>query len=314
MQTFHISDAVRCTLANAPKGPNLACPQERSGGWGVLRPATLWREALAQRRDRITLVSWDGMRARGLVSARIRAGHRVWEVDRLYLADVRSPLDNRPQYDPADATPLQLLEHLIEAAGMRQAERVFLRLPTDSPVVTVAQRTGLFPNYEESLLERPDGGVYNSGAAPLEGLRERLPEDDYPLFQLFSGATPQQVRVALGLTFDQWRDAQETRHGSRCDWVTEQNGRLTGWLSLWSCDGEETGEVLIHPDHPESLPALVQLAMARRGTTRWWVAGYQEMTKSLLLHQGFQETTRYVMLIKTMTVRALILGMAPVEA
>jgi hypothetical protein len=314
MQTFHISDALRCTLANAPKGPNLACPRESSAGWGVLRPATLWREALAQPRDRITLVSWDGMRPLGLVSARVRAGRRVWEVDRLYLADAGFPVNERPQHDQAEAAPLQLLEHLIEAAGTRQAERVFLRLPSDSPVVTVAQRTGLFPYYEESLLVRPDRGVHHNGAATLDGLRERLPEDDYPLFQLFSGATPQQARVALGLTFDQWRDAQETHHRSRCDWVTERNGRLTGWLSLWSWDGQETGEVLAHPDHPESLSALVHLAIARRGTTRWWVPGYQEMTKSLLLHQGFQEIARYFMLIKTMAVRALSHGMAPVEA
>ncbi len=318
MQTFHISDALRCTLANAPKGPNLACPRESSAGWGVLRPATLWREALAQRRDRITLVSWDGMRPLGLVSARVRTGHRVWEVDRLYLADVRSPTEERPQYDPGEAAPLHLLEHLIEVAGTRQAERVFLRLPSDSPadspVMTVAQRTGLFPYFEESLLERPHRGVNINGGATLVGLRVRLPEDDYPLFQLFSGVTPQQVRVALVLTFDQWRDAQDTHRRSRYDWVTERNGRLTGWLSLWSSDGEETGEVLAHPDHPESLSALVQLAVAQRGTTRWWVADYQEMTKSLLLHQGFQETARYFMLIKTMTVRALNRGMAPVEA
>ena len=314
MQTFHVSDALRCTLANAPKGPNLACPRDSSAGWGVLRPATLWREALAKRRDRITLVSWDGMRSQGLASARVRAGRRVWEVDRLYLADVRTTENQRPQYDPAEAVHLQLLEHLIEAAGTRQAERVFLRLPSDSPVVTLAQRTGLFPYYEESLLGRPDMGVHHNGAATLEGLRERLPEDDYPLFQLFSGATPQQTRVALGLTFDQWRDAQETHRRSRGDWVTERNGRLTGWLSLWSCDGEETGEVLAHPDHPESLSALVHLAMARRGTIRWWVPGYQTMTMNFLLHQGFQETARYFILIKTMAVRALSHGMAPVEA
>ena len=314
MQTFHISDALRCTLANAPKGPNLACPRESSAGWGVLRPVTLWREALAQRRDRITLVSCDGMRPQGLVSARVRFGHRVWEVDRLYLAEVRSPVIEPAQYDPAEAAPLQLLEHLIEAAGTRQAARVFLRLPSDSPVVTVAQRSGLFTYYEESLLERPDRGVHHNGAATLEGLRERLPEDDYPLFQLFSGATPQQARVALGLTFDQWRDAQETHRRSRRDWVIERNGRLTGWLSLWSWDGQETGQVLAHPDHPESLSALVHLAMARRDTTRWWVPGYHEMTKNLLLHQGFEETARYLMLIKTMTVRAMSHAMAPVEA
>ena len=38
------------------------------------------------------------------------------------------------------------------------------------------------------------------------------------------------------------------------------------------------------------------------------------MTKSLLFHQGFQETAQYFMLIKTMAVRALSHGMAPVEA
>ena len=281
MQTFHISDALRCTLANAPRGPNLARPRENLAGWGLLKPATLWREALAQGRERITLMSWDGMRPLGLVSARVRTGHRVREVDRLYLSDAQTdvqsslgkPVNEGPQFDQADSVSLQLLEHLIEAAGMRQAERVFLRIASDSsgdtagdgPVMALAQRTGLFPCYEENLLERPDRGGKHEGAGSQEGLRERLPQDDYPLFQLFSEVTPQQVRVAMGLTFDQWRDAQETHRRNRCDWVTEGNGRLTGLLSLWSCDGEETGEVLAHPDHPEALSALLQLAEAQRG-------------------------------------------------
>ena len=191
-----------------------------------------------------------------------------------------------------------------------------LRLPSDSPVVTLAQRTGLFPYFEESLLERPDRGVHHNGAATLEGLRERLPEDDYPLFQLFSGATPQQARVALGLTFDQWRDAQETRRRSRCDWVTEGNGRLTGWLSLWSWDGDRRrGKCWLTPITQESLSALVHLAIAQRGTTRWWVPGYhRNEPKVCYFTNGFRETTRYLMLIKTMAVRALSHGMAPVEA
>ena len=315
MQTFRIRDAFRCSLVNAPRGPNLAWPRDRFLGHNAPRPAALWLEALTQRRDRVTQVQWEGMRLGGLASARVRTGCRVWEVDRLYLPSDQWQVSGDRRTTHWESGPLQLLEQLTREVGAQQAERIFLRLPADSPLVPLARRAGLFPYYEETLLERRDSPPYLDGSdgAPVV-LRDRTQEDDYRLFQLYSAATPQQVRVALGITFDQWRDAQEPCSGRRIERLTEKNGRLTGWLVLWSRGAFEAGAVVVHPDHPESLSALFQLALSRRGPLSWLVPDYQILIKSLLLHHEFREAERYVVLIKTMAVRATIPGMARVEA
>ena len=315
MQTFRISDALRCTLVNAPRGPNLVWPR----GWfldgGDLSPATLWKETLVQRHDRVTQVQWEGMRLGALASARVRAGRRVWEVDRLYLPSEGLPTGGGQSDLQPDDIPIRLLEHLIQAVGAQQAERVFLRLPSESQVVPLAQRAGLLPCFEETLLERPARRIRDDRAATKATVsRERVAQDKYPLFQLFSAATPQHVRAALGLTFDQWWDAQETQLGRQEERLTEQNGRLTGWLSIWSRHGVEAGEVMAHPEHPESLSALANLALARPNPMRWLVPDYQEMTKNLLMYHGFEEKAKYVVLIKTVAIREMTPDMAAVEA
>ena len=315
MQTIRIRDAFRCSLVNAPRGPNLAWPRERFLGHNPPGPATLWLEALTKRRDRVTQVRWEGMRLGGLASARVRTGCRVWEVDRLYLPRGQWQANGDRGTAQWESGPLQLLEELTRVVAAQQAERIFLRLSSDSPLVPLARHAGLFPYYEETLLERRERAPHlNDIAGAAAVLRDRMQEDDYRLFQLYSAATPQQVRVALGLTFDQWRDAQEPGSGRQVERLTEKNGRLTGWLGLWSRGAFEAGAVVVHPDHPESLPALLQLALSRRGHLRWLVPDYQVMTKSLLLHHGFREVARYVVLIKTLAVRVTIPGMARVEA
>ena len=61
MEPFRISDALRCSLLNSPRGPNLACPSVGSGSLWLRQNATLWHQALTQRQDRIMLGWWDGL-------------------------------------------------------------------------------------------------------------------------------------------------------------------------------------------------------------------------------------------------------------
>ena len=86
MRTLRTKDVLRCILLNVPKGPNLACPYQSITGDKPASNPILWKETLAQRRERVTVASWDGSRLAGLASARIRSGHRAWEIDRLFLA------------------------------------------------------------------------------------------------------------------------------------------------------------------------------------------------------------------------------------
>ncbi len=315
MQTSRISDALRGVLLNAPRGPNLACPRVSVSSMRPLRNATLWKEVLAQRRDRVTVAWWDGLHLRGLASAHIRTGYRAWEIDRLYLLDgcVRTRANGYRGNDSSYTAAPELLERMVQMAGERRAERVFLRVPSKSPLLSLARRSGFFPYFEETLLEGRGGQSQRDGASAAE-LQERLPEYDHALFQLFCAATPQQVRVGLGLTFDQWLHAQEPRPQGRREWVTKNGGRITGWLGLGSRGRVEEGDLLAHPDFPELLPGLLEAALGPPGLQRWLVPNYQEVTTSLLLRHGFREVACYTMLIKTLAIPVMCRGLAPVEA
>jgi hypothetical protein len=382
MQNFRISDALRCILLNTPKGSNLACSGDSFTNSRTREKAILWKQALTHRRNRITLVWWNGLQLGGLASARTRAGRRVWEIDYLYLPapDPGPQTNHNGRHASGEAASLEILEQLGQLAGWQSAERIFLRLPWDNPVIPLARRTGFFPSFQETLLEGKGEAVSNNGAGPPERklpsilqqaastspissrlstcgrnsgqaqdeqqlpqdkrelppnehevpfvvslsnhqqrvcphtFRHPLPKDDFALFQLFSATTPATARVALGLTFDQWRDAQELPARKKQEWVTESNCWITGWLSLSSAHGAWQGRVMAHPDHPQLLPAMVNLALSHPGPQRWLVPDYQKAVQDQLLEHNFQEVARYTMLIKTVAVPVMCPGMAPVEA
>ena len=129
---FRVSDALRCMLVDAPGGANLAAPTESVVRCRPLHNSTFWRQSLARRSDRVTVGDWNGLDLASMASARIRSGVRAWEVDRLHLKE------------PDSSQALDLLEKIVQGAGSRGAERVFLRVPCDSPVVDVARRVGFF--------------------------------------------------------------------------------------------------------------------------------------------------------------------------
>jgi hypothetical protein len=226
---------------------------------------------------------------------------------------------------------LELLEGLVQSVGQQRAQRIFLRLPAHHPVIELVRRAGFFPYFEETLLvkpvlrptpaKRPGLGSQANGASSIS-LDARMPQDDYGLFQLFSAATPSQVRVALGLTFDQWRDAMERprqSHGlgrskEQGEWVMKSNDKITGWLRLLPRHQWKEGELLVHPQYTDLLPALVEVALARGGSQRWLVPDYQESLRNLLRYHGFHEVACYTMLVKTVAARVTSHGMVPVEA
>ena len=344
VQSFRISDALRCTLLNTPREPNLACPRESMAGTVPGRQsALLWKSAVLQPKNRVALACWQGLRLGGLVSARTRTGHRAWEIDGFYLPnqgfDRTNPGNGHPygkgngkdygKEGPAaaqlsEADSLELLEQLIVAVGWRSAERVFLRLPLDSPALPLARRSGFTPCFAETLLEGY-GGPGLGAVSPEDRtaaageLRPRLPQDDYALFQLFCAATPVAVREALGLTFDQWRDAREPYLGKapgrrRQEWVAEVTGRLVGWVGINGRWSAADAEVMAHPNHPERLAQALDFALARPGLQRWLVPDYREPVVERLRRRGFVPMARYTMLVKLVAVPALRYGMAPVEA
>ena len=337
-QAFRITDALRCTLLNAPRGPNLACPRPAlSSSRSALPGAWLWRNVVLQPRDRVALAHWRGTHLAGLVSARTRAGHRAWEIDGLYLpADTFAGVapnnggstdgDGR-FYDlgEAGADSLTLLEHLLQEVGERSGERVFLRLGSKSPALALAKRSGFVASFNETLLAVPGLAPVN-GPANLpqesfiqERLRPRLAADNYGVFQLYCASVPVRVRQALGLTFDLWQDAREpdcgrVAAGQQQEWVVDHSNRIVGWLRIGARGGSSGAEVMAHPDHPDLLFRLVDFALARDPRLRWLVPDYREPVANRLRSRGYRQVAEYTLLVKMVAVPALRYGMAAVEA
>lgn len=319
MQTLRSSDVLRCILLNVPKGPNLACSVGGLTCGKAVSKSTVWKETLAGRRERVTLAQWDGFHLVGLASARMRSGHRAWEIDHLFLASDRgrSAFEGRGSTSDSNPVALELIERIAQEVAGHKGQRVFLRLSSDSPMLLCARRAGFFPCYEETLMEGGPSGRQNGLPPHLGGWQEVLPEDDYSVFQLYCAGTPQPVREAVGLTFDQWRDAQEPC-GRRRSWVAKLNGKVVGCLGLSRYGGRyggiTAGEVLAHPGSPELWEELVGWAQAQKGPQRWLVPDYQELVAELLLRRRFRKVARYNVMIKMVAAPVLSRGMAAVEA
>jgi hypothetical protein len=315
MSAFRVSDVLKCILLHAPKGPNLACPKETFTRSNPLRHSALWKETLANRGDRVTLNWWEGLQLGGLASAHIRRGRRAWEIDRFFLAQHPSLIsaNGDGQHLVPSTVALNLFEHLGEAVGGHGAERLFLRLPSESPISVLARRAGFFPYFEEMLLEGPAPRSLGTTPTVPSIWGELLPEDYHGLFQLYCAATPQAVRAAAGLTFDQWRDAQES-WGRRSDWVAKNNGRVVGWLGFSELNGVTGVEALANPDEAGMWEAIVTRALTQQSAQRWLVPDYHEEVADQLLRRQYHEVARYTVMIKTVAVPVASQGMATVEA
>lgn len=335
VQSFRIPDAMRCSWNGLPSGPNLASPREQLAGPAATRPGgIIWQDAVMNSRNRVSLGYWDGKKLMGMVSARRRSAHKAWEIDRLYLYgswpslqhqdygtfDERWEMGWYEDFSAEDAE-LELLEQLTAAIGERAAQRIYLRLPSNSPALAIAKRSGFIAGVSETLLEGyggNSGGILPSKEGP-QGMRPVNPPDEYGLFQLYCASAPAKARETLGLTFDQWQEHRDTG-GSLFgpagykEWVADGSARLAGWLRITRRWVTVDVQTMTHPDHPEALYPAMDYALAQPGIQRWLVPDYQESVAERLGNRGFRQMAQYTLMVKMVAVPALRYGMAPVEA
>lgn len=198
--------------------PNEARPWDRLGQTDHPRPLeTALEQWFSFATGKHTWVSVRGAAIRGLISARRRSRPSVWEVEVLIDAD-----------EDKDVV-LSLFARMLADVGKQGAERVFLRLDADSPLIASARSAGFFPYLEETLYRRAGPGP---APPPLEGMRPRRKGDLLGLFQLYTRAVPSAVRAVEGLTLREWQAAQEPWGGHPTDLVLEENGVIDLWLRL----------------------------------------------------------------------------------
>jgi hypothetical protein len=248
---------------------------------------------------RQTWISVRGSTLRGLISARRRSSSAAWEVDCLINAA------------DEESVCMSLLDRVSEEAGRSGAEKIFLRLAVESPVVPTARRAGFVPYVVENRYahqgpvsaERSDGKARQGRAGATLPLRRRSRADAYALFQLYNVAVPESVRRVEAATFAEWLAVQERHWLARrsTQLVLERDGVLGAWVRA-AADGDiGRFDLLVHPRELDLLEPLLMAALARlssQGMLLTLVPEYQEPLARLLKRLGFERQGQYVVMTK----------------
>lgn len=197
--------------------PNEAKPLDRLGLEDRTRPL---ENALEQwfsfATGKHTWVSVHGATIRGLISARPRTKRSAWEIEVLINAT------------DDESVALSLFSRMTAGVIKQGAERIFLRLASDSVIKEAARSAGFFRYATETLYRREAGHWRaSSGGVPF---RLKAKHDVLGMYSLYNRVAPANVRSIEGLTLREWQAAQE-KWGGRCtDLILEEDGVVTAWV------------------------------------------------------------------------------------
>ena len=234
----------------------------------------------------------------GLASVRQRSGPKSWELSHLY-ADSSS-----------DQAVVRLLERAAAGAGLRGAERVFLRVAADSPLIPSARKAGYFPSHLEIVyqgtvaISEPSHSLFDADSH----LRPRRPDDDLALFRLYNAATPVKVRQLVGMTLDQWASSHERGPGRTQESALQVEDEVQGWLCTSTRSGRGSLSVRLHPNYDALTSEVVEAGLKRLKSVRAVYAIAEEYAPRLATSLdgfGFEALGEYVVLVNSVARRVM---------
>ena len=254
----------------------------------------LCREGVSASSKGHSLVSIKGRNILGFGSIRKRSGPRAWEVSQLYLDLAEAQLEG-----------MQLLEKLCQLAGENGAERVFLRINRDDPVLDVCKKAGFFPYYQEYLYV---GRTRRKTTIDkLAALRTKVPADDHAIFRLYSASVPHKVRMALGLTLEEWIDSRERCSGKCREMVRERQGNIVASVRLTEDSHRRHLEIVSRPEESDAMEDLLDYDFDEYESGKKMeyamVPDYQPPLRQLLNERGLENKSTHVVMVKFTTKR-----------
>lgn len=270
--------------------------------------ANLLGQWLGPRGKYCVWVCTEGFALRGLSSVRDRCSPQAWEVDRLLLRD-----------QDGDCC-IALLEQVSLAGGELAVEKVFLRLPDTSPLLSAAEQVGFVPYLTERLYWLDKGKDKDVVSAATAGQsssetspRRRQIDDEYRVFELYQKCAPTPVRRVEGATFAQWKANRARSVGQ--EWVLEKQGGFVGWAAF-ETDGDR-GQLEAMATSDDELERVVEYGLMSLTDCRYLYCLAPEFDLGLLRlleRRGFGQTSRYSVLAKDLLVRAQQPCLMPVSA
>ena len=281
--------------------PNEAVTLDRTG---AASPPHLLEAALDQwfsfATGRHTWISVKGATLRGLASARRRGSKAAWELDCLIHAA-----------DDDSGVLMSLLDQVAADAGDAGAEKVFLRVASDSAIAKTAARCGFTPFLVETLMaaqdRRNDEEKQEGSDDRLRGrMRRWRRADAHATFRLYNVWAPERVRRQEAATFREWQAARQRLSPPRgaSQRVLEQEGRVAGWLRTAAVGELGRFDLMADPTMPELLDTLIDAALRRLSEQSSLLTVVPEFAPGLaerLQRRGFAEQARFLVLARRTT-------------
>jgi len=236
----------------------------------------------------------EGHRGRidGVIKAGSRSGTQAWEVGELYLRNSKSEL------------ALDLLEQIAVLAGGAGAHRIFVRIPTNSPLFEASRRAGYSVVQRETVFRSESASTSISSIGipdrSLE-LRPRTTADDHALFSLHNATTPIEVRMKQGQTTQDWLDSSEQLGRKTSEWVLDTgNGNIGALVQRNSTRSGHMFNINWATEAGSNLPGLVAAALAesKDAPATTIVPEYRPALSHLLISLGFTEHAQYEVMVK----------------
>jgi len=178
---------------------NQSWPRERLGDDVTPSPlGVVLKQYLTLGRGRSAWVCTEHQKLLGLVAARPRGDRSVWEID--YVIDGTEDGESLPA----------LIDCATAETGNAGAEKLFVRLALDSELLQTFREAGFVP-FREEVLYKAEGLAAKRSSHNIDSLEPVVPADSYPLYRLYTLATPEAERRYEAATFEEWHAAQEKR-------------------------------------------------------------------------------------------------------
>lgn len=272
----------------------------------VVNIASLWFGTLFAPMTH-TWIATHGIRIRSLASLQRRHGPTIWDVSSLVVAD-----------SSCDDSCCSLLQNLGQLAGAMEATKVFLRLDDSSRLLKVAEASEFKPYQTEVLYtytvpDRP------GEPEKIDGLRQKLESDSHGVYRLYNTSVPAQVRVAEGITMNDWLDCRERLddENNAREYLEEAAGEIRGWIKLCTASTGAFLEIIAPSHAPDVCKRLVDFALSRVDAgmhVSTLVPEYSTALATSLENAGFKAGPRMVSMLKPVAVPVKETNAVPVGA
>ncbi len=196
----------------------------------------------------------------------------------------------------ADAAIAATVDAAVNHLQARGVPRLFARTGADASALL--RPLGFAALAREFVLVGEAGSSSNALPAPPDS-RYRMSQDGWPLHQLEAEITPPLVRQLEGLSSLEW--SGPVRKMSEI--VIERSGRVVGWIGWGTRLGPHYRSVgmLLHPDHVELAPLMVNHACKQTAAGQHLVARVRDYHMHLLrafTDCGFEIVSEENLLVK----------------